>query len=222
MDLEQDNTEALIEELEVKLNRLRVIYEQYFLGIEKRPPSTLHKDVVRILFELEKRKPRKTAQKFKLRQLVQKFNSYRTYWSRICRQIEDGTYIKHKQKIQKKEASALKNSDIERNDDNRDEDLYIDKSKNDKNKEKLEEIKRKLGLQENQEKKEGININKIYDDLIAAKKKCNESVDKISADSLARSIEKQMPGLKEKYGTDNINFRVIVKDGKTYLKPYKE
>lgn len=87
-----DDSEEVVNGLEHRLDRLRSLYEMYFAGVEKRPPDFAHKEVVRIIYDLEKRQIKNTGVKFKLRQLVQKFNSYRTYWTRTCRQIEEGTY----------------------------------------------------------------------------------------------------------------------------------
>src|SRR5690606_15943314 len=90
--LNQGEIETLLNELETKMNRLRTVYEQYFMGIERTPPTTLRKEVFRIVQRMENVYIRNTAQKFRLRSLVQRFNSYKSYWGRVERQIEEGTY----------------------------------------------------------------------------------------------------------------------------------
>jgi hypothetical protein len=97
-----DDSEEVVNGLEHRLDRLRSLYEMYFAGVEKRPPDFAHKEVVRIIYDLEKRQIKNTGVKFKLRQLVQKFNSYRTYWTRTCRQIEEGTYKRLNDRIDAK------------------------------------------------------------------------------------------------------------------------
>ena len=92
--MNQGEIEALLNELEAKMQRLRAIYEQYFLGIERTPPTTLQKDVFRLIQRAENIFIRNTAQKFRLRALVQRFSSYKAYWSRVERQIEEGTYVR--------------------------------------------------------------------------------------------------------------------------------
>ena len=71
--------DALLNELEAKLARLRALYEQYFLGIERLPPTTARKEVFRMVQRLEGGYIRNTAQKFRMRSRVQRFNSYKTY-----------------------------------------------------------------------------------------------------------------------------------------------
>lgn len=98
-----DNLEQEITELEQKLDRLRVLYEQYFLGIEKIPPSNLQRDVVRIIREIGNYHIRNTTHKFRYVALVQRFNVHRAYWVRNVREIENGTYKRHRFKIERRE-----------------------------------------------------------------------------------------------------------------------
>lgn len=99
--LNQGEIEAMLNEIEAKMQRLRAIYEQYFLGIERTPPSTLQKDVFRLIQRGENVFIRNTAQKFRLRALVQRFSSYKAYWSRVERQIEEGTYVRDIQRARR-------------------------------------------------------------------------------------------------------------------------
>lgn len=84
-----------IEELSVRLERVRSLYEQYFMGIERLEPSIPRKDVERRLFELRKTRFQNTAKRFKFQTIVQRYNSLQQYWYRTCRDIENGTYRKH-------------------------------------------------------------------------------------------------------------------------------
>src|SRR5690606_13412822 len=45
---------------------------------------------------------RNTALKFRLRSIIQKFHTYSTYWNRTMREIENGTYRRHKQRAQRR------------------------------------------------------------------------------------------------------------------------
>ena len=82
----------MVGEFERKLERLKVLYEQYFIGIEKREPTVPLKEVVRLLHAIDQYQIRNTGLRFRFRTLVQKFNMYRTYWHRTLRAIENGTY----------------------------------------------------------------------------------------------------------------------------------
>ena len=86
------DVEAVINEFEQKLDRLKILYEQYFIGVEKREPLVPLKDVVRVMRQLEQVQIRNTGHRYRYRNLVQKFNVYRTYWNRTLREKELGTY----------------------------------------------------------------------------------------------------------------------------------
>jgi hypothetical protein len=81
-----------IELLDVKISRLRIEYEQYFMKILKREPLGLRKEVERILLRYSSKPITNTALKFKYQSLVAKYNSYKYYWTRTLRAIEEGTY----------------------------------------------------------------------------------------------------------------------------------
>jgi hypothetical protein len=96
--------EATLTEFSKKLDRLRTLYEQYFMGIEKREPLVPLKDVVRVMRRLDNAQIRNTGQRFRFRSLVQKFNSYRNYWNRTVRAIEQGTYHRDVARLRRKMA----------------------------------------------------------------------------------------------------------------------
>lgn len=93
--------ERAIDELETRLDRLRSLYEQYFLGFEKIEPTVVRKDVDRRIWVLRRTQIRNTARRFKLQTLIQRYNTYQQHWARICREIENGTYRRHLAKVEK-------------------------------------------------------------------------------------------------------------------------
>lgn len=93
--MEPKELDIALEELEQRLERLRSLYEQYFLGIEKVEPTIARKDVDRRFWILRRTKLRNTARRFRLQLLVQRYNTFQQYWMRVCRQIENGTYSRH-------------------------------------------------------------------------------------------------------------------------------
>ncbi|MEM1347294.1 MAG: MXAN_5187 C-terminal domain-containing protein [Myxococcota bacterium] len=103
-DLSPKEIEFALNELEAQIKALRVAYDQYFMGVDRRPPELKHKDVVRMMHTLEHRTfIRQTALKFRLRSLSQRFNTYNSYWNRIMRQIEAGTYVRDVQRGKRRE-----------------------------------------------------------------------------------------------------------------------
>src|ERR1044071_3926915 len=90
-----EELDIALEELETRLERLRALYEQYFLGFEKIEPTVARKDVDRRIDVLRREKIRNTGKRFKLQTIIQRYNTFQQYWQRICREIENGTYKRH-------------------------------------------------------------------------------------------------------------------------------
>src|SRR5438552_14472548 len=90
--METAEIERELEELETRGERLRALYEQYFLGLEKLEPQIQKKDLERRIFTLRKEQIRNTGLRFKFQMLVQRFNTLQQYWQRVTREIENGTY----------------------------------------------------------------------------------------------------------------------------------
>ena len=102
-DYSSEEIEGLIEEFSSKLETLRIRYEQYFVGAEKKPPTQLRMDVARIMRLFEQLSVTNSTNKFRIRTLTQKFTSYSTYWNRTQREIEDGTYQRNVAKAQREQ-----------------------------------------------------------------------------------------------------------------------
>jgi hypothetical protein len=93
--------DEVLSELAIKIERVKTLYEQYFMGIEKIPPETARKEVARALLTLQQQQIRNTGLRFRFNTMLQKWNIYMTYWNRTVREIEAGTYLPHIQKARR-------------------------------------------------------------------------------------------------------------------------
>ena len=96
----------LLDTLENQLDRCKVIYEQYFLGIQKMAPTQQHLEIERKVRDLTQMSIRNTALKYRFATLSQKFSSYNTYWKRTVRQIENGKYIRNLSRVSRQAARS--------------------------------------------------------------------------------------------------------------------
>jgi hypothetical protein len=97
-----EEVEKQIGDLEVAVDRLRSLYDQYFMGFEKLEPGVPRKDVDRRIYVLRKEQIRNTAQRFRFQMLLQRYNTYQSHWQRICREIDNGTYKRHLARAEKR------------------------------------------------------------------------------------------------------------------------
>ena len=100
--MKPEELEELLNGLEKLLERTKVLYEQYFMGIQKMAPLQLHRDVERKVRELMQQQIRNTALRFRFTTLSQKFGSYSTYWKRTLREIEQGKYVRDLARVKRK------------------------------------------------------------------------------------------------------------------------
>ena len=61
-------------------------------------------------------------------------------------------------------------------------------------------------------------LRQLYESYVAAKKRCNEDVTRLSYDAVAKSVAKQVPELMAKHQAKSVEFKVVIRDGKAVLK----
>ncbi|CAG0993891.1 hypothetical protein GEOBC_02524 [Geobacteraceae bacterium] len=169
-----------IAQFEQCLNELIIKYEQYFLGLEKREPVRLLETVDRLARKYVSVKIVNTMLNFKYNSLVAKLNSYRQYWNRILRLMEEGRYSRDRFRMamhDDRSAPAGKTSPPHRDD-----------------------------------------TDDLYRQFIEARRSCNLPVETITREMVASAIERQKPAIAAKYGTDRVEFRIVIEDGVPKIK----
>jgi hypothetical protein len=78
--------------IEGDLMELAAAYEQYFLGMERRPPSIKHTDLKRRMGALRNTFVNSTPVKFRIQNLQQRVTTFERLWERTLMEIENGTY----------------------------------------------------------------------------------------------------------------------------------
>jgi hypothetical protein len=111
--------------LEGSIAELIIKYEQYFLGIEKREPLKLCEDIERFISRYNTALIVNTMMKFRFNSLVGKFNSYKQYWVRITRLIEDGKYSRDRFKMSRHLAEESPRQHVEAHEKNQTNDLEM-------------------------------------------------------------------------------------------------
>src|SRR2546429_8590673 len=71
---------------------LQVLYEKFFLGIDRRPPDAQRRQVSEKMRLLKTTQVKNTALKFRIHTMFAKLISFERMWDRTLREIEEGTY----------------------------------------------------------------------------------------------------------------------------------
>lgn len=152
--------------IDAELAKLRIRFDQHFLGIERKSPIADLEALGRRVRALKNAFLNNTALKFRVETLHQKFKTYEQLWLKTLKEIEEGTYRKDLMRLRlrnlrkapagaeaKKEEAAPKEAPSQP----------------------------ATGLSEDQ-------IDRIYSAYIMAKKRCNESTAGITREALAKSL----------------------------------
>lgn len=179
--------------LEGNIEKLKFQYDQYFLGFEKRPPDQLRREVERDVRNWIGKHIPNTGIKFRSQMLIQRFTTYRTMWDKVLQQIEDGTYKRDIYRANLKQK------------------LGISPRRPGSQEEIIEDAE---VIDDSPQQKYG----GVFDAYLKAKQQNRENVAGLTYDKLHDVLEKQAAQLRAKYNAKDVEFRVVVEDGKTRLK----
>ena len=89
---QQEQLSAELDKLDEDMTNLQVLYEKYFLGIDRLPPDEPRRKLSKRMRELRTTPVRNTGVKFRINTLFAKLISFERLWDRTLREIEEGTY----------------------------------------------------------------------------------------------------------------------------------
>jgi len=106
------NISSALSSLELEVDTLKKLYEQYFAGLSKLPPEKEHKKVKQVFLKFTPKELKTTALKFRFQSIQTRYISLNSHWNRIMRQIEEGTYSRevfkmHQHDIDRAEKKSL-------------------------------------------------------------------------------------------------------------------
>ncbi len=179
-----------IDILDAKVARLKVEYEQYFLRVIKREPLPLREEVDRMVLLYSNQNITNTSLKFRFNSIISRYNSYKQYWTRVLRAIEEGTYWR------KAEGGF--------------EGVAAVPAREPAGAPVREAVPAARHTPEGE-------INDVYMKYIAARKACNEPVDGITYEMIAKTIEQHRRKIESQYKTVDLDLKVYIKDNRARL-----
>jgi len=167
-----------IDQFERSLKELIIKYEQYFLGLEKREPLKLLEEVERLSRRYTAAAVSNTMLLFRYNSLKSRLVSYRQYWSRINRLIEEGRYSRDRFKMERNRPSGPGAAPMAAESE----------------------------------------VEQVFREYSEACRLCNVPTAKITKEAISASLEKHRAAIKDKYQCRDLEFRVLVEDGKPKIK----
>jgi hypothetical protein len=197
---------------------LKVRYEQWFIGIERREPLRERDELKRQVARLKTAFTRNTGLRFRIQSLHARFVSYERMWQRSARQKEEGTYRRdimrarrHAEKVAAERAAAGQQAEARP--------APVPAPAPTPAPPAVAAAPRPApapalpavpGISETE-------LRALHGQYVDAKRRCREDTSRFTVDALARSLARQVPDLLAKHGARRLEFRVAVKDGKAVL-----
>lgn len=197
-----------VELIEKDLAELRRLFELYFRGLERFAPLDLYEDVKKRANSLLREASRwRTADKFRANTCYQKFQTYDRMWARELKAIEEGTSRRDKfLKSKKRQAEAARPQGPAPV-----EGVGAPASA------ARQAPPRAASADGGGGGVDDEKMRRLYNVYMQAKKRTGEQTN-LSLDGLKRQLEKQIPAIKQKHGCKDVDFKVVLKNGKAMLK----
>jgi hypothetical protein len=178
-----------LDDLEHKLLKLKVEYEQYFGGGLKREPIVLRAEIERTVQRFLSAPPTGTRYKFRFNTLVARYQAYRALWGRTLRELEAGTH--RRQRFRAKGAPAEDGSRPQHKD---------------------------AAAKGSEASAPSPEVRKLYEALSRAREKTGEGMEGLTPEKLARIVAKQVSELRRKNPSAKVRFRVVREGNRAQLR----
>jgi hypothetical protein len=210
-----------VDSVEAALHALRGQYEQYFLGLEKRPPVKAHEQFKKRLALLKTVPSRNSALAFRIQTLQASTATYERLWTRTMQEMEDGTYRRDLYKARRRRKSVPEFPGSSKQPAGKDAEAKQATQKAEgapagspTGSEPQIHI---AGMAPADPLAEG-RLRSVYRAYVEAKRRCNEDTTRLSFDAVVASLKRQVPELLERHNARDVEYRVFVKDGKAILR----
>jgi hypothetical protein len=211
----KDELTESVQALEEELEALKARYEQYFLGIERREPVQWREELKRNVARVKGAFTRNAGLRFRIQTLHARYISYERLWLRSAREREEGTY---KRDLFKARLRTRGGEERAREADERAPKEAATPAPAPAAAEKSTSAPARPAQTPVPAVVGEAQLRKLYEAYVAAKKRCNEDVSRLTYEAVARSVAKQVPELMTRFKAKSVDFKVEVKDGRAVLK----
>jgi hypothetical protein len=213
-----------VDSVEAALHALRGQYEQYFLGLEKRPPAKAHEQYKKRLAALRTVPSRNSALSFRIQSLQASTATYERLWTRTLQEMEDGTYRRDlfKARMRRKSAdeipAAAKQPAKGKEAEAKQADKKAEAAANPPTSPTGSQPQIHIAGTPPPDPLAENRLRSVYRAYVEAKRRCNEDTTRLSFDAVVSSLKRQVPELLERHNARDVEYRVFVKDGKAILR----
>ncbi len=234
-----------LDDIEKTSEAIRRDFDQFFLGLSKRPPTTSQAQLAGLFRKMKEEELRdwNTQDKFRFNQIHARFVTMERMWARTLKQIEDGTYKRDKFKLalaRKRDADAAAEGEpapsrgpialdpldaIDLDMDSFDDD-EISKPAVKPVAAAPRPVPRAVPAAVPMASTSAMNelggmsdqkLQQLHKVYVDAKKRTGEG-STLTLEALRAQVTKQVPAIRAKHNCEAVDFKVVLKDGKAMLK----
>jgi len=188
-----------LEKLEEDIRRLKNRYDQFFSGIQKAPPLQERRNIEVFIHELSKEKIRDNSRRFRMNQLLSRYNQMREMWGRRMREREEGPL-----EFKRRQAAMAEEPEVAAPRRPEPEPARVTSAKADP-------------YVRVTTKSNGEEVRKLYEQIEREHFKLGK-LPPVTFDQLTQMVQKQSEIVRSKYQVNTVAFRVETIDGKVKLK----
>lgn len=205
-----------VDAVETALHALRGQYEQFFLGLEKRPPVRAHEAYRKRLAALKTIPARNASISFRVQSLQSSTATYERLWARTIQEIENGTYRRDLFKARLRRKSSSPEQPATPRPETPGSTPEAEPPAEAPPPARAPTIH--IAGTPPPEPLSETRLRSVYRAYVEAKRRCNEDTTRLSFDAVAASLKRQVPELLERHNARDVEYRVFVKDGKAVLR----
>jgi hypothetical protein len=184
--------------LDLKLKQLKLDYDRYFLGSRPREPVLLRGEVEKLVAIYSNQPIPNIALRFRFSSLCSRYQAHKRQVSETLRQIEQGTYSRHRfrAELHERGRSKAKTTDAA----------------------PAAPAAAPAAPPAPKPARGGdAGRDPLYEEYRAARRRCGQD-DSVTPAALERVLAQQREALRKKFGDAEVRFRVVVEDGRAKIK----
>jgi hypothetical protein len=188
-----------LDKLEDDIRKLKNLYDQFFTGFVKVPPSFQRHQVESYIHEISKQKMRDNGRRFRFNTVVSRYNQFREMWARRMREREEGPLDFRRRQAALNAPAPPPPPPLSRPTPSHGTSDAVDPY-----------VKMTPGAN-------GEQIRALYDQIEQEHVKMGKTPN-VTLEQVAAMVSKQTEMVRAKYNVSSVAFRVETVDGKVKLK----
>lgn len=200
---EKITLDARLARLEEDVRRLKIEYDTFFNGGSKRAPFETRNRVETAVKRLSDERSFTFAQRYQYNSIVARYTAFKELWRRTIQEREEG-----------RDAATLARAALAKQEE-------ANSAAEERETGKIE-TNRSVVFSCADVAQETVTVQKIYDALVAAKRRCGETTDGLSFAQFERMLAAQTENFKQKTGCREVSFEIAVENGRAVFKAKAE